>query len=73
MTRIHPKLLIKYIYIKNLIITIIPKVRLLIPLDLYKIRPKYFYLRDETNRNTYNKEANHNLDSRSVSSQFHFF
>jgi hypothetical protein len=64
----HPELLIKYIYIKNLIIIIILKVRLLIPLDLYKIRPKYFYLCNKTNRNTYNKEANHNLDSRFVSS-----
>jgi hypothetical protein len=73
MTRIHPELLIKYIYMKNLVVAIILKVRLLIPLDLYKIRPKYFNLRDETNRNTYNKEANHNLDNRSVSSQFHFF
>jgi hypothetical protein len=68
MTGIHPDLLIKYIYMKNLVATIIPKVRLLIPLDLYKIRPKYFHLRDKTNKNTYNKEANHNLDSRSVSS-----
>jgi hypothetical protein len=68
MTRIHPKLLIKYIYMKNLVVAIILKVRLLIPLDLYKIRPKYFYLYNKTNRNTYNKETNYNLDNRSVSS-----
>jgi hypothetical protein len=53
---------------KNLIITISLKVRLLIPSDLYKIRPKYFYLCNNTNRNTYNKEANHNLYNRSISS-----
>jgi hypothetical protein len=53
---------------KNLVVAIILKVRLLIPLDLYKIRPKYFYLYNKTNRNTYNKETNYNLDNRSVSS-----
>jgi len=68
MTGMHPELLIKYIYMKNLVVAIIPKVRLLIPLDLHKIRPKYFHLRDETDRNTHNKEANHNLHNRSVSS-----
>jgi hypothetical protein len=73
MTGMHPELLIKYIYIKNLVIIIIPKVRLLIPLDLYKIRPKYFHLRNKINRNIHNKEANHNLNSRSISFQFHFF
>jgi hypothetical protein len=52
---------------KNLVVAIIPKVRLLIPSALYKIRPKYFHLRDDTQKNTYNKEVDHNLDNRSVS------
>jgi hypothetical protein len=68
-----PDPLIKYIYMKNLVVAIILKVRLLISSALYKIRPKYFHLRDDTNRNTYNKEANHNLDSRSVSSRSYSF
>jgi hypothetical protein len=63
-----PNPLNKYIYTKNLVVAISLKVRLLIPSDLYKIRPKYFHLRDNTNRNTYNKETNHNLHNRSVSS-----
>jgi hypothetical protein len=53
---------------ENLVITIIPKVKLLITLALYKIRPKYFHLRSNTQKNTYNKEADYNLDNRSVSS-----
>ena len=62
-----PDLLNKYIYTKNLVVAISLKIRLLIPLDLYKIRPKYFYLRDNTDKNTYNKEVNYNLYNRSVS------
>jgi hypothetical protein len=44
MAREPPLLLIKYIYLKNLVIATLPKVRLLIPLDLYNICPKYFLL-----------------------------
>jgi hypothetical protein len=68
-----PDPLIKYIYMKNLVVAIISKVRLLISSALYKIHPKYFHLFNDTQKNTYNKEADHNLNSRFVSSQSHSF
>jgi hypothetical protein len=63
-----PDLLNKYIYIENLVLAIILKVKLLIPLALYKISPKYFHLYNNIQKNTYNKEVDYNLDSRPVSS-----
>jgi hypothetical protein len=42
-----PELLIKYIYIKTLIVILL-EVRLLIPLDLCNIRPKYSLLYGDT-------------------------
>jgi hypothetical protein len=41
-------LLIKYIYIKNLVVITLLKVRLLIPLDLYNIYLKYSLLYNNT-------------------------
>jgi hypothetical protein len=40
--------LIKYIYMKTLVVAALPKVRLLIPSDLHNIRPKYFLLHGDT-------------------------
>jgi hypothetical protein len=43
-----PVSLIIYIYMKNLVVATLLKVRLLIPSDLYNIRLKYFLLRGDT-------------------------
>jgi hypothetical protein len=63
----HLELLNKHIYMKNLVIAIIPKVKLLIPPPLCNICSKYSFPRDNTQRNSYNTKADYNLYSTSVS------
>jgi hypothetical protein len=58
---------------KNLVIAIIPKKKLLIPPPLRNIRPKYSSPRDDTQRNSHNIKADHNLYNTSVSYQSHSF
>jgi hypothetical protein len=43
-----PELLITYVYMKNLVVATLSKVRLLISLDLHNIHLKYFLLHSDT-------------------------
>jgi len=67
LTRDHLELLNKYIYMKNLVVVIDLNMKLLIPPSLRNIRPKYSFPPNDTQRNSYNTKADHNLHSMAVS------
>ena len=52
---------------KNLVVVIDLNMKLLIPPSLRNIRPKYSFPPDDTQRNSYNTKADHNLYNMSVS------
>ena len=52
---------------KNLIVAINLNMKLLIPPSLHNIRPKHSFPPNDTQRNSYNTKADHNLHSMAVS------